>query len=100
MTRIVRDWMVFTTSFVVSGAAEMRSGEGGLFTPDRIEVTFERDGDGWVLETVEVGGSPTGSRRYGYECVKVSRAGLSSLPQWVRDFVATVDPVVLLAGGS
>lgn len=84
-------------SYPVKNFPWVTSSDGDEFEVSSIELTFEW-WDGWLLSEVEVGGTDTRFRPNDYVSIVVSDAASEELPVWVREFVASVDPVKVLAG--
>lgn len=91
---ITPDGREATLAFTVKGAEWLVSDDGGLFLPDRLEVTYEWR-DCWVPSSFEVGGSDPRFKPFEYR--RMFRWDLEGMPQWVQDFVATIDPAAHLA---
>ena len=80
-----------TLSFPLKGFPWMETAEGDEFEPDTLELTYEWWGE-WLLMHVEVGGSDPRFSPYQYLCAVGADVSLPWWPDWVREFVPSVDP--------
>lgn len=80
--------------YPVSGAGRMTSNEGESFIVDRIELVYTW-WDEWLISEVEIGGAVSTFKPYRYKCM--TTFDITTLPEWARRFVSTVDPAKELA---